>query len=139
MTVMDNEDPALPDEVDEAEAVIACLGDDAAKLREANSECEIAANMDAAADMLAALRATEIGARQAYGELVLKKVEAEAECKHLRTLLEAAHAQIRGLVRRPLTLAQCRDLVAQHFEHGEMIGDDVTLIRAVEKAHGIGA
>ena len=42
-------------------------------------------------------------------------------------------------VRKPLTLAQCRALVAQHFEHGEMNGDDVTLIRAVERAHGIGA
>ena len=42
-------------------------------------------------------------------------------------------------VRKPLTLAQCRALVAQHFEHGEMSGDDVTLIRAVERAHGIGA
>lgn len=42
-------------------------------------------------------------------------------------------------VRKPLTLEQCRALVAQHFEHGELIGDDLTLIRAVEKAHGIGA
>lgn len=42
-------------------------------------------------------------------------------------------------VRKPLTLAQCLALVAQHFEHGEMTGDDVTLIRAVERAHGIGA
>ncbi len=42
-------------------------------------------------------------------------------------------------VRKPLTLAQCRALVAQHFEHGELIGDDLTLIRAVERAHGIGA
>ena len=42
-------------------------------------------------------------------------------------------------VRKPLTLEQCRALVAQHFEHGELIGDDLTLIRAVERAHGIGA
>ena len=65
MTVMNNEDPAAPDEVDEAEAVIACLGDDAAKLREANSECEIAANMEVAADMLERLR----GERLARGGL----------------------------------------------------------------------
>ncbi len=42
-------------------------------------------------------------------------------------------------VRKPLTLEQCRALVVQHFEHGELCGDDVTLIRAVERAHGIGA
>jgi hypothetical protein len=39
---------------------------------------------------------------------------------------------------KPLTLAQCQALVVQHFEHGELCGDDVTLIRAVERAHGIG-
>lgn len=39
----------------------------------------------------------------------------------------------------PLTLTQCRSLVRQHFEHGEMTGDDVTLIRAVENAYGIWA
>ena len=37
----------------------------------------------------------------------------------------------------PLTLAQCRALVADHLENGEMTGDDLTLIRAVEKAHSI--
>ena len=41
-------------------------------------------------------------------------------------------------VRKPLTLEQCRALVAQHLGHDEMISDDVTLIRAVEQAHGIG-
>jgi hypothetical protein len=57
MTVMDNEDPALPEaEIDECEAVIACLGDDAALLRHDNPHCEIAANMDAAADMLEKMR-----------------------------------------------------------------------------------
>jgi hypothetical protein len=57
MTVIDNEDPALPEaEIDECEAVIACLGDDAALLRHDNPYCEIAANMDAAADMLEKMR-----------------------------------------------------------------------------------
>jgi len=41
---------------DECEAVIACLGDDAALLRGCDPDCEIAANMDAAADRLEKLR-----------------------------------------------------------------------------------
>lgn len=47
---------AGPSESDreELEAVIACLGDDAATLRDQNPECEMAANMDRAAEMLAA-------------------------------------------------------------------------------------
>jgi hypothetical protein len=54
---MDSEDPALPEaEIDECEAVIAGLGDDAALLRHDNPDCEIAANMDAAADMLEKMR-----------------------------------------------------------------------------------
>lgn len=99
MTVMDNEDPALPDDIDEAEAVIACLGDDAAKLREANAECEIAANMEAAATMLEKLRATEIGAREAYGVIVEGNRSLKEECAHLRELLSSAHEQIRRLAR----------------------------------------
>lgn len=142
MTVMNGEDPALPDDVDAAETLIACLSDDAELLRRANPECEIAANMEAAADMIEALRATEIGARHAYSELILKKVEAEAEAKHLRGLLDDAHAQIRRqaalMERAPLTLAKLRDLSAKHFGHGELTVDDVTLIRAAERAHGIG-
>jgi len=51
----EHSEAALRDE--EADAVIACLRDDAAKLREDNPECEIAANMEAAAAMLEALRA----------------------------------------------------------------------------------
>lgn len=38
----------------------------------------------------------------------------------------------------PLTLAECRALVAAHFDHGEMCGDDLRLIRAVENHFGIG-
>ena len=38
----------------------------------------------------------------------------------------------------PLTLTECRTLVAAHFEHGELCGDDLRLIRAVENHHGIG-
>jgi hypothetical protein len=57
MTTMIGEDPALPGvEVDECDAVIACLGDDAALLRQDNLYREIAANMDAAPDMLEKLR-----------------------------------------------------------------------------------
>ena len=95
MTVMTHEDPALPEaEIDECEAVMACLGDDAALLRRDNPDCEIAANMDAAADLLEKLRATEEGAQEAFGHVVQQKHEAEAKCKHLRELLTAAHAQI---------------------------------------------
>lgn len=41
---------------EQADAVIACLGDDAQLLRLANQECEIADNMEAAADLIEALR-----------------------------------------------------------------------------------
>ncbi len=40
---------------DDIAAVIACLGDDAAALREENDECEIAANMEVAAATIASL------------------------------------------------------------------------------------
>jgi hypothetical protein len=66
MTVMTGEDPALPEaEIDECEAVIACLGDDAALLRRDNPDCEIAANMDAAADRLEKLRELQHDAMRA--------------------------------------------------------------------------
>jgi hypothetical protein len=97
MTVFDGEDPALPEaEIDECEAVIACLGDDAALLRRDNPHCEIAANMDAAADMLEKLRATEEGAKEAFGHVVQNKRDLEAECKRLRELLAGTHAQLRS-------------------------------------------
>jgi hypothetical protein len=97
MTVLIDEDPALPEaEIDECEAVIACLGDDAALLRRENPDCEIAANMDAAADMLEKLRATEEGAKEAFGHVVQDKRDLEAECKRLRELLAGTHAQIRS-------------------------------------------
>ena len=72
MTVIDNEDPALPEaEIDECEAVIACLGYDASLLRRNNPDCEIAANMDAAADMLEKLRAWQEKAFQAHPNIDL--------------------------------------------------------------------
>ena len=59
MTTMIGEEPALPEaaEIDECETVIACLGDDAVLLRRTNPYCEIAANLDEAADWLEKLRA----------------------------------------------------------------------------------
>ena len=57
MTTMIDEGPALPEDIDEGEAVIACLGDDAALLRKVNPRCEIGASKDAAADMLEKSRA----------------------------------------------------------------------------------
>lgn len=95
MTVMDNEDPAAAEDVDECEALIVCLSDDAELLRRANPECEIAANMEAAADMLEKLRATEEGAKEAFGAVVQEKHDALAECAKLRGLLDDCHAQIR--------------------------------------------
>lgn len=41
-----------PTDDNEIEAIIACLGDDAATLRDRNPECEMAANMDKAAKLL---------------------------------------------------------------------------------------
>lgn len=95
MTVMDNEDPAAPQDVDECEALIACLSDDAELLRRQNPECEIAANMEAAADMLEQLRAAEIGAAEAFGVIVNDKHALQNECARLRGLLDNCHAQIR--------------------------------------------
>lgn len=46
---------AVPEDI---EAIVACLGDDAATLLDENPECEIAANMLAAAKALEALSAT---------------------------------------------------------------------------------
>lgn len=46
-------EPLTPESWEEIEAVIACLGDDAAQLREENAEDERAANMERAAEMLA--------------------------------------------------------------------------------------
>lgn len=55
---MSNPSPIAGDErVQEIEAVIACLGDDAAALRNANADDERAANMDRAAELLTALSA----------------------------------------------------------------------------------
>jgi len=45
MTVMDNEDPALPDELTAIEACMTRLSDDAALLHSKNPEDEIADNM----------------------------------------------------------------------------------------------
>ncbi len=85
-----------PDKVDAGEALITCLSDDAELLRRANPECEIAANMEAAADMLEKLRANEEGAKEAFGAVVQDKRDLEAECKRLRELLAGTHAQIRS-------------------------------------------
>ena len=49
------------------------------------------------------LTLAEDGAKEAYGVLVQSKHDAEAECKHLRELLQAAYAQIR---QRPV-LPEC--------------------------------
>ena len=43
---------STPADDNEIEAIIACLGDDAATLRDSNPECEMAANMDKAARLL---------------------------------------------------------------------------------------
>ena len=95
MTVMDNEDPALPEAaIDECEAVIACLGDDAALLRHDNPHCEIAANMDAAAGMLEKMRRALHDVAEEW---------AGAECG------EPVHAQEAyaiGLVKRMYALAE---------------------------------
>ena len=45
MTVMDNEDPALPDDRPVIEACMTCLSDDAALLHGENPEDEVADNM----------------------------------------------------------------------------------------------
>ena len=73
MTVMDNEDPATPEDIDEAAAVIACLGDDAALLRATNPECEIAANMEAAATMLEQYHAERLTTAGIPSEEALKR------------------------------------------------------------------
>ena len=92
---MDDNEQAARDEIDECEAVIACLGDDAALLRKENPDCEIAANMDAAADLLEKLRLTEEGAKEAFGVVVQDKRDLESECKNLRRLLDTAYADLR--------------------------------------------
>ena len=65
MTVMNNEDPALPDDLTVLEACRTCLSDDAALLHGKNPEDEVADNMLKAdellgemADLLAAVLGT---------------------------------------------------------------------------------
>lgn len=57
---------------EEIEAVIACLGDDAASLRQDNPEDERAANMERAAELLEALAASQAASHSAPAELVAK-------------------------------------------------------------------
>lgn len=54
-----NHPAAAPEEppIEEVEAIIACLGDDAAQLRDKNPDCEIAANMDQAVALIRILLA----------------------------------------------------------------------------------
>jgi hypothetical protein len=40
--------------------------------------------------------------------------------------------------RKPLTREQIQALLSQHFDDDRMCGDDMTLVRAIERAHGIG-
>jgi hypothetical protein len=137
MTVFVGEDPALPEaEIDECEAVIACLGDDAALLRRDNPDCEMAANMDAAADMLEKLRAKEVGAAEAFGHVVQDKRDLEAECKRLHELLAGTHAQIRSFylgtpeVRLAAALKQRDEL--RHYAMRALVAWDGTVL---PKAH----
>lgn len=118
MTVMIVEDPALPDaEIDEHEAVIACLGDDAALLRRDNPDCEIAANMDAAADMLEKLREL-VGLAYGYLWLVNNEPGTPHQYKPERAAYEArkllrdtmTHEQRAKFINR--VVAQVRDLGA---------------------------
>ena len=59
------EQSSAPDRADIADiaAIIAGLGDDAAGLRRENPDCEIAANMDAAADLIESLQSSLVTAR----------------------------------------------------------------------------
>lgn len=52
MTVMSNEDPALPDDLPVIEACMTCLSDDAAMLRSKNPEDEVADNMLQAEELM---------------------------------------------------------------------------------------
>lgn len=86
----EHSEAALRDE--EVDAVIACLGDDAAKLREENPECEIAANMEAAAAMLEALRAEvhDLGMALHHSDSATRVAVATAREKDLIALREWA-------------------------------------------------
>ena len=52
MTVMDNEDPALPDDLTVLDACMTCLSDDAALLHDKNPEDEVADNMLKAEELM---------------------------------------------------------------------------------------
>ncbi len=69
-------DDALIDD-EHIDAVIACLGDDAATLRAGNDECEIAENMDAAATLIAALRSRLASPSQPLVPLTEEQIDAE--------------------------------------------------------------
>ena len=52
ITVMSNEDPALPDDLPVLDACMTCLSDDAALLHSKNSEDEVADNMLKAEELM---------------------------------------------------------------------------------------
>ena len=75
---------APSDDREEIEAVIACLGDDAAQLRDENPEDERADNMDKAADLLGRLLATQPPASKAEQADAPTTNEKENPCVNLQ-------------------------------------------------------
>ena len=89
----------LPDEV---EAVIACLGDDAAALRDGNDENEIAANMERAAELLERLALT-------MGLLAESNPPASAVAQGdlIAVPREPTYDMLRAVSESPYTLVDC--------------------------------
>lgn len=110
---------AEPD--DDFDAIVACLGDDAATLREQNPECEIAANMEAAERMLVSMRAAlaeQAPARVPLTEQQIVACITEADCHG--GAMRMSYGSGPYEITRPTLNA-------------------LAIVRAIERAHGIGA
>ncbi|MGS1020305.1 hypothetical protein [Burkholderia glumae] len=119
-------DGAPEDEPSEIEQVIACLGDDAAQLRDANPDDEMADNMEAAARMLSERAALREMLDDARNEFTMVREALGVAYEPHQTLLErtldaarasqaAAPARIEALRKG---LFNARDALRTIYEHG---------------------
>lgn len=90
-------DLELDDGGEGAEAIVACLGDDAAHLRLENPECEMAANMDAAARLIEQLLGQLAGLDALPSRASLVPAGWISSGMHLITQEEARLAKVAGI------------------------------------------
>ncbi len=105
-------DGAPADKPSEVEQVIECLGDDAAKLREANPDDEMADNMEAAARMLSERVAVSPAAADELAALREMLDDARNEFTMVREALGVAYEPHQTLLERTLDAARASQAAA---------------------------